>query len=149
MDFAIYNFDSFKIKIVYEKETVFQIIKLENEDEIGIKNEFSELVYLQLKEYFSGKRKEFSFNYSLSGSDFEINVWKEILKIPYGKTKSYKEISKNILNEKAYRAVGNASNKNKLLFVIPCHRVIKSNGDIGEYVLGREFKEYLLNLEKK
>ena len=81
----------------------------------------------ELEEYFQGKRKSFNIKYKLSGTDFECRVWKELAKIPYGKTVSYKDISIGIGNEKAVRAVAGAIGKNKLGIIIPCHRVIGSN----------------------
>lgn len=103
----------------------------------------------QLKEYFEGKRKHFDLPIKLEGTDFQMKVWKELLKIPYGETRTYKEIAKKIDNPDSQRAVGNANNKNKIAIVIPCHRVVGSNGKLIGYALGLEKKKYLIELEKK
>lgn len=85
----------------------------------------------------------------MEGTDFQKNVWKELLKIPYGKTVSYKYIADKIGNKKAFRAVGNANNKNKISIIIPCHRVIGSNGKLVGYANGIDMKKFLLELEKE
>jgi len=136
------------------------------EDEVGIKEikliedrdkeedvEISEsdnikLAIKELSEYFEGKRREFTFKLSIKGTEFQKRVWKELIKIPYGETRSYKEIAKAIGNENSSRAVGNANNKNKLLIVIPCHRVVGKNGSLVGYAYGLNKKDYLLKLEK-
>ena len=101
----------------------------------------------ELKEYFEGKRKEFSFPYELSGTDFQKKVWHKLLDIPYGKTVSYKDVASAIGNEKVVRAVANAIGANKLLIVIPCHRVIGSNGKLTGFRGGIDKKELLLKHE--
>ena len=103
----------------------------------------------QLFEYLNGKRKEFDLPLLKEGTDFQISVWNELLKIPYGETRSYKDIAIAINNEKAVRAVGMANNRNKIPIFIPCHRVIGSNKKLVGYGGGLEIKEFLLNLEKR
>ena len=102
----------------------------------------------QLSEYFSGHRREFNLDLDIVGTPFQKKVWNQLLKIPYGTTFSYLEISKQIDNEKAFRAVGNANGKNPFCIIIPCHRVIASDGSLGGYAGGVERKIKLLNLEK-
>ena len=102
----------------------------------------------QLFEYLNGKRMEFDLPLLKDGTDFQISVWNELLKIPYGETRSYKDIAVAINNEKAVRAVGMANNRNKISIFIPCHRVIGSNKKLVGYGGGLEIKEFLLNLEK-
>lgn len=102
----------------------------------------------QLEEYFIKKRKTFDLPLKLEGTDFQKQVWKALLTIPYGKTATYKDIAKIIGNEKASRAVGMANNKNKLPIILPCHRVIGANGYLTGYAGGLEIKQKLLNLEK-
>ncbi|BDR83877.1 methylated-DNA--[protein]-cysteine S-methyltransferase [Clostridium tetani] len=104
--------------------------------------------YNQLKEYFLGKRKEFDLPLLPKGTDFQQKVWKALREIPFGETKSYGEIAKNIGNPKALRAVGMANNKNPISIFIPCHRVIGSNGKLVGYGGGLKIKEYLLKIEK-
>ena len=103
----------------------------------------------QLDEFFNKKRKNFTFPIKfLKATDFQLKVWKELRNIKYGSVATYGEIAKRIGNPKAYRAVGNACNKNPLLLVVPCHRIIASNNKIGGFAGGEEIKKYLLNLEK-
>jgi methylated-DNA-[protein]-cysteine S-methyltransferase len=102
----------------------------------------------QLSEYFSGHRREFNIDLDMVGTPFQKKVWNQLLKIPYGTTFSYLEISKQIDNEKAFRAVGNANGKNPFSIIIPCHRVIASDGSLGGYAGGVDRKIKLLNLEK-
>lgn len=102
----------------------------------------------QLNEYFKGLRRKFNINLKLDGTDFQKNVWKALIDIPYGEVCSYKDIAEKVGSPKAFRAVGNANNRNKIPIVIPCHRVIGSNGKLVGYDGGIEIKEKLLNLEK-
>ena len=102
----------------------------------------------QLFEYLAGKRKNFELPLLKDGTDFQISVWNELIKIPYGETCSYKDIAVAINNEKAVRAVGMANNRNKISIFIPCHRVIGSDKKLVGYGGGLEIKKFLLNLEK-
>jgi len=110
---------------------------------------FIERLEIQLGEYFSGTRREFSLPLVMTGTNFQKNVWEELLKISYGKTISYKDEAYNLGNNKAYRAVANANGRNHIAILIPCHRVIASDGSLGGYSGGLEKKEFLLALEKK
>lgn len=103
----------------------------------------------QLDEYFSGKRKEFDILLNPKGTDFQKSVWNALQTIPYGMTMSYKEIAKIIGNENACRAVGNANNKNPVMIVIPCHRVVGANGSLAGYAYGVKMKENILYMEKQ
>ncbi|QZY55189.1 methylated-DNA--[protein]-cysteine S-methyltransferase [Crassaminicella profunda] len=102
----------------------------------------------QLDEYFQGKRKTFDLNLKVEGTTFQKRVWNALMKINYGEVVSYKEVAKIIGNEKAVRAVGNANNKNKIPIIIPCHRVIGSNGKLIGYAGGIWRKEWLIKHEK-
>lgn len=102
----------------------------------------------QLKAYFRGELKEFSIPLVLYGTDFQLKVWNEISKIPYGSTVSYADIARRIGNPKAVRAVAQACGKNPISIIIPCHRVVGSNGSTGGYNWGIDCKLALLNLEK-
>ena len=103
----------------------------------------------QIDEYFRGTRREFSINLQLQGTDFQKKVWSQLMKIPFGETSSYKDIAASIGNEKAVRAVGNANGKNKIAIIIPCHRVIGSNGKLIGYASGLWRKEWLLSHERE
>lgn len=102
----------------------------------------------QLKEYFQGTRREFTIPIEAEGSEFQKKVWKALLDIPYGQTRTYKEIAIAIGNEKACRAVGMANNRNPISIIIPCHRVIGANRKLVGYGGGLDIKEKLLNIEK-
>jgi methylated-DNA-[protein]-cysteine S-methyltransferase len=101
----------------------------------------------QLDEYFAGKRTEFDLPLALSGTSFQKKVWTTLRSIPYGETRSYREIAVLAGNEKACRAVGMANNRNPLPVIIPCHRVVGTNGSLVGYAGGLEVKTQLLQLE--
>ena len=103
----------------------------------------------ELEEYFEGKLREFSISLDLRGTEFETSVWNELLKIPYGETRSYGEIAKTLGNSSASRAVGQANGNNPVAIVVPCHRVIASNGTLHGYGGGLWRKEKLLALESQ
>lgn len=104
----------------------------------------------QLKEYFSGKRKIFDIPTKfLYGTKFQINVWSKLRSIKYGETASYIDVAKSINNPRSYRAVGNANGKNPISIIIPCHRVIANDGNLGGYGAGLKSKSFLLNLESR
>lgn len=111
--------------------------------------ELIKLAYEQIMDYFNGKSKRFNLPLYIEGTEFQKNVWKALMTIPYGETRSYKEIGELVGRPKAARAVGMANNKNPISIIIPCHRVIGSNGKLVGYGGGLKVKEELLNLEKK
>ena len=104
--------------------------------------------YIQINDYLNKKRKYFDIPYLIKGTEFQNKVWNELLNIPYGETRSYKEIATAINNPKSYRAVGLANNKNPLPLILPCHRVIGSNNKLVGYAGGLHIKEFLLKLEE-
>lgn len=116
-------------------------------DSALIRNKILRLATLQLSEYFTGQRQRFDIPLAPVGTIFQQQVWQALLSIPYGSTASYKEIAKKIGNPKAYRAIGGANNKNPLPIVIPCHRIIGSNGCLTGYAGGLTIKKFLLELE--
>ncbi len=101
----------------------------------------------QLDEYFQGARQQFNLKLNPEGTEFQKRVWKELLKIPYGKTLSYLELSKKLGDVKAIRAVANANGKNPIWIVIPCHRVIGKDGSLTGYAGGLHRKKWLLDHE--
>ncbi|MFZ7120545.1 MAG: methylated-DNA--[protein]-cysteine S-methyltransferase [Eubacteriaceae bacterium] len=111
--------------------------------------EIVRICFKQLSEYFSGERKAFDLKIKISGTEFQRKVWRQLLKISYGNTSTYGKIAQLIGNPNASRAVGMANNKNKLILVIPCHRVVGSKGDLLGYVGGIPAKKYLLDMEKE
>lgn len=102
---------------------------------------------LQLNDYFEGKRKDFTFKLNPSGTEFQQKVWKGLLEIPFGKTMSYLELSKKLGDVKAIRAVASANGKNPLWIVVPCHRVIGTDGSLTGYAGGMWRKKWLLEHE--
>jgi len=103
----------------------------------------------QLDEYFAGNRREFDVPLRLKGTSFQISVWNELIKIPYGTTTTYGEIARRIGNPKAVRAVGLANGRNPIPIVVPCHRVIGSNGSLTGFGGGLANKSLLLELESQ
>lgn len=146
---AYYKIKQFNIKISYNEKAITNVDFVKNLDEItnSITSKLSDEAYKQLSEYFDKKRQKFDLPLELNGTNFQKQVWHELSKIPYAKTRSYKEIAKLIGNPKASRAVGNANNKNKIAIIIPCHRVIGSSGKLVGYASGLEIKKALLELE--
>lgn len=110
-------------------------------------NKIQQQLIAELGEYFDGKRQSFDVPVKAFGSAFEIESWKALCQIPYGETRSYQDQACQINNPLAYRAVANANGKNKMIILIPCHRVIRSGGHLGGYRCGIDVKKTLLTLE--
>ena len=139
-----------KIYIAEENNKIIEINLDSKKNNYEIKNTMVlNLAEKQLLEYFEGKRKKFDLPLKLKGTPFQEKVWNELLKIPYGETRTYGEIAKNIEKPKAARAVGMANHNNPISIVVPCHRVIGVNNKLVGYGLGLDKKQYLLDLEKK
>ena len=102
----------------------------------------------EINDFLAGRRREFDLPLLPKGTEFQKKVWRELQNIPYGKTCSYKDIAEKIGSPKAARAIGRANNKNPIILIIPCHRVIGSDGRLVGYGAGLELKERLLALEK-
>lgn len=134
-------------KIIGDDSGISQITLCEEIEHSEVPNELKQ-AYNELKEYFEGNREYFNFRIKLDGTEFQKKVWKALMNIPYGETRSYKDIATQIGNPKASRAVGMANNKNRVPIVIPCHRVIGSNKKLVGYAGGLHIKTYLLELEK-
>lgn len=131
-----------------DKITEIYLTNSDNNKEIEEKETpLIKLVKEQLIDYFNGERKKFDFPINMKGTEFQVKVWEALMTIPFGETCSYKEIATKIGNPKASRAVGMANNKNPLLIVVPCHRVIGTNGSLVGYACGLHVKENLLRLE--
>ncbi len=104
-------------------------------------------VLAEIGEFLQGRRRKFTVPLDLQGTEFQLQVWKALLRIPYGQTRSYGEIARAVGNPKAARAVGMANHCNPLAIVVPCHRVVASDGSLGGYGGGVEMKSRLLRLE--
>jgi methylated-DNA-[protein]-cysteine S-methyltransferase len=140
------------IEITGTNDAISSIMFAERDIKINIMQEHTPQVlaesFSQLDEYFKGERREFTFPYTLEGTIFQKNVWNALTGILYANTGSYKDIAVSIGNEKAIRAVGSANGRNKLSIVIPCHRIIGSNGKLTGYAGGLWRKEWLLQHER-
>ena len=101
----------------------------------------------QLQEYFAKERTSFDLPLDVEGTDYQVSVWNELQKIPYGEVRTYQDIATALGNPKAVRAVGMANNRNPICIVVPCHRVVGKNNKLTGYAAGIDKKEYLLNLE--
>ncbi len=145
-DHAVYPSPVGPLKISYQGEVITGICWT-GESGSGTRTALSDLVFRQLEEYFAGQRTGFDFPYRLEGTTFQLQVWHELEKIPYGSTCTYKDIAIAIGNERAVRAVGGANNKNPLAIVVPCHRVIGANKKLVGYAAGLDIKHKLLDLE--
>ncbi|MGI6166776.1 MAG: methylated-DNA--[protein]-cysteine S-methyltransferase [Eubacteriales bacterium] len=110
-------------------------------------SELSERAYTEIQEYLAGERQTFDFEYELRGTLFQVSVWRALAGIPYGQTRTYRQIAETIGNPRACRAVGMALSRNSLMIVIPCHRVIGAGGSLVGYAGGIEIKRFLLELE--
>ena len=111
------------------------------------KNQFERRVARELRDYFAGKRTDFTFPVRPAGTDFNQRVWRELARIPYGETCTYGELARKIGRPQAARAVGTANGRNPIPIVLPCHRVVAAGGKLGGYGGGLELKRKLLELE--
>ena len=143
-----YQFENISLYLVATETHLINIQFTQPQKALLQTTELLSMATIQLDEYFQGKRTTFSLPFKLTGTPFQLAVWKELQNIPYGQTTSYKEIAQKINKPKAYRAVGMANNKNPLPIIIPCHRVIGSNGKLIGYAGGLNLKNYLLELEQ-
>lgn len=149
MKTAIYHSPFGNMELSYEEGGVISLRMSEE----GTKGEapfgLALTVFRELDEYFQGRRKTFDFPCRTHGTAFQEKVWAALREIPYGETRSYRDIAEAIGHPKAYRAVGMANNANPLFIIIPCHRVIGADGSLTGYGGGLPMKKALLMLEKK
>ena len=132
------------IYINEESESLSETIKLSAEDKKVLKK-----CITQFDEYFSGKRKIFDLPLKQEGTEFQQKVWKELIKIPFGKTISYLQLAQRLVDAKSIRATASANGRNKLNIIVPCHRVIGSDGSLIGYGGGLPRKKWLLDHENK
>lgn len=147
--FAIYEFPFGFLKIGYEDDEVVLIKKVEDFDDMGQKSSFSDFVFGEITEYLNGTRRNFTFKCNPKGTEFQKRVWAQLCEIPYAETRTYKELAAAVGNENASRAIGNANNKNPIMIVYPCHRVIGSDRKLVGYAGGLDMKKALLQLESE
>lgn len=147
--FWVYETKIGKITIVGQEDAIIMIRygahSLQNAR--NVRTSLLDQAEKQLKEYLEGERKQFDLSLKPTGTVFQEKVWKALCSIPYGETRSYGQIAEQIGNPKASRAVGMANNKNPIIIMIPCHRVIGANGKLVGYGAGLELKEVFLNIE--
>jgi O-6-methylguanine DNA methyltransferase len=145
--YAFYQSPFGLLKIGAADGKVILVGIVSKQDEPNQPTALSVEVYRQLQEYFAGKRTVFTVPYALNGTSFQQAVWTQIAKIPYGQTVTYKDIAQAIDKPRAFQATGRAVGANPLAILIPCHRVVGSNGELTGYAFGLEMKKALLNLE--
>ena len=151
-NFYFYNYKLCKLGIAEEDGNICGVFFKTSETPDGFEKAETPLIKkaaVQLDEYFNGKRKIFNLPLKLNGTDFQIDVWKALQTIPFGETRSYGEIAKAIGKPKASRAVGMANNRNPIVIIVPCHRVIGHDGSLTGFGGGIELKRRLLELEQK
>lgn len=125
--------------------------RIQNFFEAGYNENYTPIIretIKQLEEYFAGERKEFNIPLNFAGTPFQVQVWDELLKIPWGETTTYLDLSKRLKNEGAIRAVAAANGANAISIIVPCHRVIGSDGKLIGYAGGVNVKKKLLKIEK-
>jgi len=137
------------IEIIGSKNGVSSVLFVEQAEERYEIPNYLKPGVAQLDEYFNSGRKEFSLKLDLQGTDFQKRVWRELLRIPFGKTVSYVDIATTIGNRKSTRAVGSANGRNPICIIVPCHRVIGANGSLINYGGGVWRKEWLLKFESR
>jgi methylated-DNA-[protein]-cysteine S-methyltransferase len=138
------------IRIETSEKGISGLVFVDKAEGEELRADFHDLpVITQIDEYFNGKRNIFDLPLDLEGTEFQKNVWKELLKIPFGKTVSYKELAIRLGNIKAIRAVAAANGSNPVSIIVPCHRVIGSDGSLTGYAGGLWRKGWLLDFESK
>ena len=130
------------------EKTFFNLLKKQFPGEIVRNDQKNKEVLAQLKKYLKGELRYFDCGLDLKGTPFQKKVWSALAKIPYGETRSYQDVARAIGHPKAFRAVGNANGNNPIPLIIPCHRVIESNGGLGGFGHGLKVKKQLLDFEK-
>lgn len=145
---AIYHSHFGQMELTYEEDAVTALKMAGKEAEGEAPEGLALKVFRELDEYFEGKRKTFDIPLRTHGTAFQEKVWAALRAIPYGEVRSYKEVAEAIGHPKAYRAVGMANNANPIFIIVPCHRVIGSDGSLTGYGGGLPMKKALLSLER-
>ena len=148
INYAFYPFKFGVLKIGYDAGAVVSLDRVTQPEADHLPCPLTEKAFAQITEYLTGQRKVFDFPYILSGTPFQKRVWQALCDIPYGETRSYKQIAEAVGNPKACRAVGMANHHNPMMIVVPCHRVVGANGKLAGYAGGLEMKSALLVLER-
>lgn len=148
MKTAVYHSPFGDMELDYEEDAVTALKMAEKKAAGEAPEGLALAVFRELDEYFQGKRKTFDIPLRTHGTPFQEKVWAALRAIPYGEVRSYKEVAEAIGHPKAYRAVGMANNANPIFIIVPCHRVIGSDGSLTGYGGGLPMKKALLSLEK-
>lgn len=148
MKTAVYHSPLGDMELIYEEDAVTALRMAEKKAVAEAPEGLALAVFQELDEYFQGKRKTFDIPLRTHGTAFQEKVWAALRAIPYGEVRSYKEVAEAIGHPKAYRAVGMANNANPIFIIVPCHRVIGSDGSLTGYGGGLPMKKALLSLEK-
>lgn len=147
---AFYTFPCGTFAIGQEGDSIVSIQKVPTIlGELDRPTRLTDALAQQLDEYFQGKRQQFDVPYALRGTPFQNQVWAQLCRIPYGETRSYRDVAQALGNPQACRAVGMANHRNPLMILVPCHRVIGADGSLGGYAGGIDTKQFLLELEQK
>ena len=145
--FGYYESSIGLIEVTGTSDAVRSLNFVERRRERASSNGLVENVVRQLKEYFEGDRREFDAPIDPQGTAFQKTVWRRLLEVPYGQTASYRDIARAVGNPKAVRAVGGANGRNPIAIIVPCHRIIGSDGSMTGYGSGIWRKEWLLEHE--
>ena len=148
-NFAVYETPFGYMRMTYDGDKIIDLEIIRDVEDRGVSTQITDMTYNEIIEYFEGKRKEFDFPYELRGTEFQNKVWKALCDIPYGETKTYKDIAIAVGNTKASRAVGMACNRNPIMIAVPCHRVIGSNKKLVGYAGGIDMKRRLIDMENE
>lgn len=137
------------LQIGWENDVILSIRCVDEAHGCSNSSPVSDIAAVQLSEYFEGRRRVFTFPMEPTGTPFQQSVWEELSRVPYGKTRTYKDIAASIGNPGAARAVGIACNRNPIWIAIPCHRVVGRNKSLTGYAGGIQMKRTLLQLEQE
>ncbi len=146
--YAFYDFEFGILKIGYSETAITYLKRAEKIDADNEPSALSNRAFDEVCAYLKGTRRTFDFPYELKGTEFQKKVWKALLQIPYGETRTYKQIAEEAGSPKGSRAIGMANNKNPVTIAVPCHRVIGTDGRLVGYAGGLEMKKFLLELEQ-
>lgn len=144
----IYTYGNISLAIGTGDDRLLALDFIPNQSATKPRSPLEQLIKQQLDEYFKGKRQSFQIPLRFAGTPFQVTVWNALLDIPYGKTETYGQLAARIGRPKAYRAVGNALNRNPIGIIVPCHRVLGSDGSLTGFGGGLETKKFLLELEQ-
>lgn len=147
--FAVYTFSCGTFRVEEEGGSIASLTVLDAlPADRGTPTPLTHRMAQQMEEYFQGIRTSFDIPYTLQGTRFQKRVWEALCQIPYGQTRSYRDIAQAVGSPRAYRAVGMANHRNPVMLLVPCHRVIGADGSLGGYAGGVALKQFFLDLEQ-